>query len=247
MKLPRIPNPHLIFLGLLTCLPVAVADKHIEYSVNRYSMPVTKSRTAFYDINLDQANTTGFLFGDDDNVIEGKLYTQANNEDNFPVLRREPNMVSQKMVSSTASTSFSLLFTRTISTLAGLGSSFRKLRESVWLQSTLVESCIPLTPALALSAHTLHLHLGACIFSARLAHPPWTSPHLTSTSTYLSLAFCLPYLSASYPIKSVICNPPHSLPSPLYLAFLVLLLQSSPSCPTSAWIAQQHRVHFFVC
>lgn len=61
-------------------------------AVNRYSMPVTKSRTAFYDINLDQANTTGFLFGDDDNVIEGKLYTQANNEDNFPVLRREPNM-----------------------------------------------------------------------------------------------------------------------------------------------------------
>lgn len=58
-------------------------------------MPVTKSRTAFYDINLDQANTTGFLFGDDDNVIDGKLYTQANNEDNFPVLRREPNMVSQ--------------------------------------------------------------------------------------------------------------------------------------------------------
>ncbi|POS78455.1 pumilio domain-containing protein [Diaporthe helianthi] len=62
-------------------------------AVNRYSMPVTKSRTAFYDINLDQANTTGFLFGDDDNVIEGKVYTQANNEDNFPVLRREPNML----------------------------------------------------------------------------------------------------------------------------------------------------------
>lgn len=65
-------------------------------------MPVTKSRTAFYDINLDQANTTGFLFGDDDNVIEGKLYTQANNEDNFPVLRREPNMVSQTLFQHTA-------------------------------------------------------------------------------------------------------------------------------------------------
>lgn len=69
-------------------------------------MPVTKSRTAFYDINLDQANTTGFLFGDDDNVIDGKLYTQANNEDNFPVLRREPNMVSQNLVTSTASAAF---------------------------------------------------------------------------------------------------------------------------------------------
>lgn len=68
-------------------------------------MPVTKSRTAFYDINLDQANTTGFLFGDDDNVIEGKLYTQANNEDNFPVLRREPNMVSQTLFQYTACSS----------------------------------------------------------------------------------------------------------------------------------------------
>ncbi|KKY38053.1 putative rna-binding protein [Diaporthe ampelina] len=79
----------------LVHLPVVAADKDTENSVNRYSMPVTKSRTAFYDINLDQANTTGFLFGDDDNVIDGKLYTQANNEDNFPVLRREPNMSSQ--------------------------------------------------------------------------------------------------------------------------------------------------------
>lgn len=69
-------------------------------------MPVTKSRTAFYDINLDQANTTGFLFGDDDNVIDGKLYTQASNEDNFPVLRREPNMVSQCLVTSTAPSAF---------------------------------------------------------------------------------------------------------------------------------------------
>lgn len=82
-------------------LPFLAADRETENSVNRYSMPVTKSRTAFYDINLDQANTTGFLFGDDDNVIEGKLYTQASNEDNFPVLRREPNMVSQDLAFST--------------------------------------------------------------------------------------------------------------------------------------------------
>lgn len=66
-------------------------------SVNRYSMPVTKSRTAFYDVNLDQANTTGFLFGDDNDGTEGKIYT-ATNEDNFPTLvRREPNMVSFKI------------------------------------------------------------------------------------------------------------------------------------------------------
>lgn len=57
-------------------------------------MPVTKSRTGFYDIGLDQANTTGFLFGDDDSAPEAKLYTQSNTDDNFPTLvRREPNMV----------------------------------------------------------------------------------------------------------------------------------------------------------
>ncbi|ROW17266.1 hypothetical protein VPNG_01044 [Cytospora leucostoma] len=66
-----------------------------DNSVNRYSMPVTKSRTAFYDVNLDQANTTGFLFGDDNDGAEGKIYTQATNEDNFPTLvRREPSMSS---------------------------------------------------------------------------------------------------------------------------------------------------------
>lgn len=87
-------------------------------------MPVTKSRTAFYDINLDQANTTGFLFGDDENVIEGKLYTQANNEDNFPVLRREPNMVSHPEQHLLASC---LLFPRTISSLAEVVSYIGKL------------------------------------------------------------------------------------------------------------------------
>lgn len=57
-------------------------------------MPVTKSRTGFYDIGLDQANTTGFLFGDDDSTLEAKLFTKTNTEDNFPTLvRREPNMV----------------------------------------------------------------------------------------------------------------------------------------------------------
>lgn len=93
------------------CLPAAIlcrASSHtilmtvsdrctnfLRHSVNRYSMPVTKSRTGFYDIGLDQANTTGFLFGDDDSTPEAKLYTQTNTDDNFPTLvRREPNMVS---------------------------------------------------------------------------------------------------------------------------------------------------------
>lgn len=63
-------------------------------------MPVTKSRSGFYDIGLDQANTTRFLFGDDDSGADGKLYAQANPDDNFPTLvRREeyPNMVSHSL------------------------------------------------------------------------------------------------------------------------------------------------------
>lgn len=58
-------------------------------------MPVTKSRTAFYDIdNLDQANTTGFLFRDDEAAPETKLYAQAATEDNYSTLLRQNNMVS---------------------------------------------------------------------------------------------------------------------------------------------------------
>lgn len=58
-------------------------------------MPVTKSRTAFYDIdNLDQANTTGFLFRDDETAPEGKLYTQSTTEDTYSNLLRQNNMVS---------------------------------------------------------------------------------------------------------------------------------------------------------
>lgn len=154
-------------------------------------MPVTKSRTAFYDINLDQANTTGFLFGDDDNVIEGKLYTQANNEDNFPVLRREPNMVSQNLVSSKAPAPFSSAFPRAISTLAEVVSSIGKLLESILLPFALVEFWFPLTP-LTFPAYTLHL--GGCIFSARWAHlhlPDLTSltlPHLLCLDIYLRRA-----------------------------------------------------------
>lgn len=65
------------------------------YRVNRYSMPVTKSRSTFYDIdNLDQANTTGFLFRDDESAPEGKLYTKSTTEDSFSTLIRQNNMVS---------------------------------------------------------------------------------------------------------------------------------------------------------
>lgn len=72
-------------------------------SLNRYSMPVTRSRTYMPDSStdngLDGNNTTGFLFGDEDAHPgeNNKHYTQPGGSDNFPTLvRREgfPTMVS---------------------------------------------------------------------------------------------------------------------------------------------------------
>lgn len=143
------------------------ADKETERSVNRYSMPVTKSRTAFYDINLDQANTTGFLFGDDDNVIEGKLYTQSNNEDNFPVLRREPNMVSKPTQDSLAS---HLLIPCGTSTLAEVVSAIGRLLESIYCHlswRSLVLCSHPLNFSHTLSLYARLVHLNFTLTSPR--------------------------------------------------------------------------------
>lgn len=72
--------------GLLT---IAFANR-----VNRYSMPVTRSRNGLYDMNLDQTNTTRFLFGDDE---PNALPRGRTPDDNFPTLvRREDQMVSAR-------------------------------------------------------------------------------------------------------------------------------------------------------
>ncbi|KYK61270.1 Armadillo-like helical [Drechmeria coniospora] len=70
-------------------------------ALHRYSMPVTKTRTGLYDMNLDQTNTTRFLFGDDEpnNVHRGQIL-----DDNFPTLvrREDPMSLSSINVSSSA-------------------------------------------------------------------------------------------------------------------------------------------------
>jgi hypothetical protein len=60
-------------------------------SVNRYSMPVTRSRGRLYD--LDQTNTARFLFGEDDDNSEAKQY-QAGSTDDFPTLTRREGQTS---------------------------------------------------------------------------------------------------------------------------------------------------------
>lgn len=92
-------------------------------------MPVTKSRTGFYDIGLDQANTTGFLFGDDDSAPEAKLYTQTNTGDNFPTLvRRDPNMVSFLMCNAVFSPSPHFDFHLGFSTTASASRFYPRMR-----------------------------------------------------------------------------------------------------------------------
>lgn len=60
--------------------------------INRYSMPVTRSRTGFYDTNLDQTNTTRFLFGDDEPHHLTSGYAP---DESFPTLvRRDDQIVS---------------------------------------------------------------------------------------------------------------------------------------------------------
>lgn len=60
--------------------------------LNRYSMPVTKSRNGMQDmLSLDQTNTTRFLFGDEEtpNSSDSKSYLQMHaTDDNFPILVR---------------------------------------------------------------------------------------------------------------------------------------------------------------
>jgi len=62
-------------------------------------MPVTRSKTGFYDVNLDQTNTTRFLFGEDEDTAapDVKAYQGSTADESFPTLTRregQPNMVS---------------------------------------------------------------------------------------------------------------------------------------------------------
>ncbi|KAF4447360.1 hypothetical protein F53441_9104 [Fusarium austroafricanum] len=58
-------------------------------SINRYSMPVTRSRTGLYDVGLDQTNTTRFLFGDEEPNAGGHNGLDAN----FPTLVRHDDQI----------------------------------------------------------------------------------------------------------------------------------------------------------
>ncbi|KAF5001293.1 hypothetical protein FGRMN_1138 [Fusarium graminum] len=60
-----------------------------NHSINRYSMPVTRSRTGMYDVGLDQTNTTRFLFGDEESSALGHSVP----DENFPTLVRRDDQI----------------------------------------------------------------------------------------------------------------------------------------------------------
>ncbi|KAF5235412.1 hypothetical protein FAUST_7103 [Fusarium austroamericanum] len=94
-------------------------------SINRYSMPVTRSRTGLYDVGLDQTNTTRFLFGDEDSNALGHSVP----DENFPTLvRRDDQMRPQQNLSSINGTS------NIVSDLVGLASRPASLRHSIDLK-----------------------------------------------------------------------------------------------------------------
>ncbi|KAK7415829.1 hypothetical protein QQX98_005611 [Neonectria punicea] len=59
-------------------------------ALNRYSMPVTRSRTGLYDVGLDQTNTTRFLFGDEEPSALGHVSAP---DENFPTLVRRDDQI----------------------------------------------------------------------------------------------------------------------------------------------------------
>jgi hypothetical protein len=70
-------------------------------SLNRYSMPVTRSRNGMHEmLSLDQTNTARFLFGEEEGATspDVKNYLQMNaTDDKFPILVRRdeyPGVVS---------------------------------------------------------------------------------------------------------------------------------------------------------
>lgn len=65
-------------------------------SVNRYSMPVTRSRNGGYETDLDGTNVTRFLFGEENSNVMFQGQGQGKvGDDRFPTLvRRDDQMVS---------------------------------------------------------------------------------------------------------------------------------------------------------
>ena len=100
---PATRGAHLAILSSLIfvlCQKQLFTDINWRSRLNRYSMPVTRSKTGLFHDHLDKTNTTGFLFGDEGDSSEQQYSQQASStDDKFPMLRRPENqMVSLSFV-----------------------------------------------------------------------------------------------------------------------------------------------------
>jgi hypothetical protein len=107
-------------------------------SINRYSMPVTRSRTGLYDVGLDQTNTTRFLFGDEDSNALGHSVP----DENFPTLvRRDEKMQNLSSINGTSNI---------VSDLVGLASRPASLRHSIdlkYISENTIETSSMMSPS----------------------------------------------------------------------------------------------------
>lgn len=85
-------------------------------------MPVTRSRNGLYDINIDQTNTTRFLFGDDE---PNALHRGTTPDVNFPTLVRREDQMSLSAIS---------LSSPQASDVGSIGSRPASLRQSLDLK-----------------------------------------------------------------------------------------------------------------
>ncbi|OAQ79983.1 RNA-binding protein [Purpureocillium lilacinum] len=91
--------------------------------LNRYSLPVTRSRNGPYDMNLDQTNTTRFLFGDDE---PRALHRGQTPDEHFPTLVRREDQMSLSSINGASSAQ--------AGDLASIGSRPNSLRHSLDLK-----------------------------------------------------------------------------------------------------------------
>ncbi|OIW27288.1 ARM repeat-containing protein [Coniochaeta ligniaria NRRL 30616] len=165
-------------------------------ATNRYSMPVTRSRSYIADLNLDSGldgnNTTGFLFGDEDTSHgETKAYQQANNADNFPTLVRNAGYPSMLSASSTALdlAQASSTASEAVSTSNGWGSINRhRTQQSL---STITSSQLPTTSAIgsgpASEVSTIGSRPSSIRHSLDLNNYQVSSPGASDTTTTASI------------------------------------------------------------
>ncbi|KAI1329305.1 ARM repeat-containing protein [Xylariaceae sp. FL0255] len=137
-------------------------------ALNRYSMPVTR-RGNPYD-NIDQTNTTGFLFRDDDTTMDSGNYSGIDaGEDHFPQLHAQKGNPNKLSASSAAMDLASQLASGEANTTNGWGNLTRHRQQQSL--STIPSSQMPMTETMSSQADASTLVSRPFRHSIDLNHP----------------------------------------------------------------------------